>query len=71
MRGLKLRDFKQREVYWYLVAPFMGAWIEIWTFAIISISPPEVAPFMGAWIEMYGILEYIGLRSRTLYGCVD
>ena len=34
-----------------LVAPYMGAWIEI---SIVGIAkhPPEVAPYMGAWIEI-------------------
>ena len=35
----------------HLVAPFVGAWIEI----LMSICPAEkaiVAPFVGAWIEI-------------------
>ncbi len=33
------------------VAPYMGAWIEIF-FAIFSFLLVVVAPYMGAWIEM-------------------
>ena len=34
-----------------IVAPFMGAWIEI-MMTLQEIEKHEVAPFMGAWIEM-------------------
>ena len=54
-----------------MVAPFMGAWIEIDPKQLFTRIYP-VAPFMGAWIEIinlqYNILEDL---SRTLYGCVD
>ena len=34
-----------------LVAPFAGAWIEIFALAI-AFNAPSVAPFAGAWIEI-------------------
>ena len=34
-----------------LVAPFAGAWIEIFIFVLLAYSLP-VAPFAGAWIEI-------------------
>ena len=36
---------------WGVVAPFMGAWIEINPLSVYP-SPRSVAPFMGAWIEI-------------------
>ena len=33
------------------VAPYMGAWIEIAGFEIVT-HPATVAPYMGAWIEI-------------------
>ena len=33
------------------VAPFAGAWIEIYYFSILPVMP-LVAPFAGAWIEI-------------------
>ena len=50
MRGLKfvavgLSDFE------HLVAPHVGAWIEINSLIIIK-SPLLVAPHVGAWIEI-------------------
>ena len=50
-RGLKSAIFRYLQAV-QLVAPFVGAWIEI-------IPPPKfiayraVAPFVGAWIEMH------------------
>ena len=42
------------------VAPFMGAWIEI--FGVdVSTGQSEVAPFMGAWIEMH--ISFIVAKS--------
>ena len=35
-----------------LVAPFVGAWIEIVIF-VIYLLQRLVAPFVGAWIEIY------------------
>ena len=34
-----------------LVAPFVGAWIEM-TISNIGSKIKEVAPFVGAWIEI-------------------
>ena len=34
-----------------MVAPFMGAWIEI-NIRVVLYLRVGVAPFMGAWIEM-------------------
>ena len=35
-----------------VVAPFMGAWIEIKHRLIVKMYHGRVAPFMGAWIEI-------------------
>ena len=54
-----------------LVAPFVGAWIEI------LLSPNggcvlSVAPFVGAWIEMKFLPQLpSSLRRRSLRGSVD
>ena len=34
-----------------MVAPFMGAWIEIKSSSPVAVIS-QVAPFMGAWIEI-------------------
>ena len=34
------------------VAPFVGAWIEMFTILSLK-SEPAVAPFVGAWIEIH------------------
>ena len=53
------------------VAPFMGAWIEIWGFPR-RLPLGIVAPFMGAWIEIKACASYfLRIRCRTLHGCVD
>ena len=54
-----------------LVAPFMGAWIEIQHEAGKQLNL-LVAPFMGAWIEisLWTKSQVYG-SGRTLYGCVD
>ena len=51
MRGLKLTHI-YLHVKWFLkVAPYLGAWIEI--FQIINIIfNILVAPYLGAWIEI-------------------
>ena len=50
-RGLKYKASKGEGSY-PIVAPFVGAWIEInqW-FECIHLM--EVAPFTGAWIEIF------------------
>ena len=51
MRGLKFIII----IASYLIAiaaPFMGAWIEIFTEHGVIIGFVNAAPFMGAWIEM-------------------
>ena len=50
-RGLKLSNNKIR-LKNGIVAPFMGAWIEIGLNIIHPIHLDIVAPFMGAWIEI-------------------
>ncbi len=50
MRGLK-SNVTGEELKETLVAPYMGAWIEIYpTRPLQGIDP--VAPYMGAWIEI-------------------
>ncbi len=34
-----------------IVAPFVGAWVEI-MLALKSVCPNNVAPFVGAWVEI-------------------
>ena len=53
------------------VAPFMGAWIEIFPDSI-DFGSYSVAPFMGAWIEIVCVKDYVGrIVSRSLHGSVD
>ena len=53
------------------VAPFAGAWIEIWQHQLFCCFI-LVAPFAGAWIEiMCNSYHAISLECRTLRGCVD
>ena len=54
-----------------LVAPFAGAWIEIFAYNVGNIDQ-LVAPFAGAWIEimMKGTNGIPQLR-RSLRGSVD
>ena len=47
------------EIYWLvnrysniLVAPLVGAWIEICVKAVFHVVSKYVAPLVGAWIEM-------------------
>ena len=56
----------------YLVAPFTGAWIEMFDALGIKYYYEHVAPFTGAWIEMSSG-DWSGRCSlrRTLHGCVD
>ena len=54
-----------------IVAPFMGAWIEI-SCKLNTLILPPVAPFMGAWIEIKSASNsHLSYLRRTLYGCVD
>ena len=48
-----------------MVAPLVGAWIEIRDLAGIF-EPIEVAPLVGAWIEIEGICAFIGQESSLL-----
>ena len=55
-----------------IVAPFMGAWIEIRWNPNGRTDVRIVAPFMGAWIEIEPKNSgYFSDSCRTLYGCVD
>ena len=49
-RGLKCLSDNAGKIAW-LVAPFVGAWIEI-IYLAFSRLPEQVAPFVGAWIEI-------------------
>ena len=54
-----------------MVAPFMGAWIEMQK-ALPPTSSVTVAPFMGAWIEIVVVRDkHAQDFCRTLHGCVD
>ncbi len=54
-----------------LVAPFVGAWIEMLVTVSVK-SHGTVAPFVGAWIEMLnlGVGENTG-TSRSVRRSVD
>ena len=43
---------KQGEDKWLKVAPFVGAWIEIFVTQAYRKAGVNVAPFVGAWIEI-------------------
>ena len=69
-RGLKSPFHKEHEFH-ALVAPFVGAWIEISTYALKEFIP-KVAPFVGAWIEIMKWHLKTSLHiSRSLRGSVD
>ena len=50
VRGLKFVQLQKLRLK-LGVAPFMGAWIEIFLIGFIK-TTSQVAPFMGAWIEI-------------------
>ena len=55
----------------FAVAPYAGAWIEIFSCNIISTSF-VVAPYAGAWIEMSAIRSMVDPPyCRSLRGSVD
>ena len=55
----------------YKVAPFTGAWIEIFQYTSMENMVP-VAPFTGAWIEICRLSGDGGAPSgRSLHGSVD
>ena len=51
VRGLKSR-YGEVAFVRGIVAPFTGAWIEIWKPSSLNSELTRVAPFTGAWIEM-------------------
>ena len=54
-----------------LVAPHVGAWIEIDETVDAEIAK-SVAPHVGAWIEIFCLAQQLKLlESRTPRGCVD
>ena len=54
-----------------VVAPYMGAWIEILSWENQQ-GLLGVAPYMGAWIEIYVKLSIdLLIMSRSLHGSVD
>ena len=58
-------------MYHCAVAPFTGAWIEIFKSSAVS-HAIVVAPFTGAWIEMEQTLSDIRWsKGRSLHGSVD
>ncbi len=40
------------QVYPKIVAPYLGAWIEIIELPLVSAQMYHVAPYLGAWIEI-------------------
>ena len=56
----------------FLVAPFVGAWIEIGTNKLQIRKGGTVAPFVGAWIEILWLpTGPKGPAGRSLRGSVD
>ena len=54
-----------------MVAPFVGAWIEI-TENFNNSTAVKVAPFVGAWIEIHKKnRNLICMERRSLRGSVD
>ena len=53
------------------VAPYMGAWIEIYPHYVVY-AQCGVAPYMGAWIEILALymIEHF-FWGRSLHGSVD
>ena len=53
-----------------LVAPFMGAWIEIFTYKMQIDKDRIVAPFMGAWIEInkYKLQDKVNIEVAPFMG---
>ena len=49
------------------VAPFTGAWIEIFISKINANAVNKVAPFTGAWIEIEWIAESLPVKNGHYY----
>ena len=49
-------------LYVIIVAPFVGAWIEICIYKI-NCRRRQVAPFVGAWIEIYTKVTKVTRKS--------
>ena len=62
VRGLK-RSVRSTEYIRYVVAPYVGAWIETTIILYILSIIIEVAPYVGAWIETWG---KGGARATTM-----
>ena len=55
----------------FIVAPFVGVWIEIFTLLYLGGLPP-VAPFVGVWIEIVVLPNNVLMHiCRSLRGSVD
>ena len=52
-------------IVWLLVAPLVGAWIEI-TAAGVTIILVDVAPLVGAWIEISSVYKQELAKCRSL-----
>ena len=62
-----------------IVAPYMGAWIEIYTQLADEFVRNSVAPYMGAWIEINwhllqcilnaSVAPYMGAWIEIVYKC--
>ena len=69
VRGLKLLVTTLSVTF--LVAPYVGAWIETRS-CNNTPNAPTVAPYVGAWIETLENSHcFMNGKRRTLRGCVD
>ncbi len=67
---MKLSDGKLVDIE-DMVAPYMGAWIEIPNL-VAHPTGQCVAPYMGAWIEIIGNISGMAFGNcRSLHGSVD
>ena len=54
------------------VAPYTGAWIEMYTATYCSPRLSTVAPYTGAWIEIWPAMPFSDASTRrSLHGSVD
>ena len=70
MRGLKLKILLV-DLPLFDAAPFVGAWIEIPTYTVMSPVKPVPHPSWVRGLKLKILLVDLPLFGRTLRGCVD